>query len=405
MKTRTQSLSLVVAMTLAVSTAAHAASIAWTSDVFDNVTDVSTTGSLITALNLGNNTPHAQSNNGNPTAAVAVNGVTFASTPGDGSDLFIVNSSDFHDVNTYNDVNVITGLSAVDANALLDPLAFGPGIGNSLARVSGLTVGNKYELQLLMARGTYNFGHSTPSGNATETYTLNGVATAPPVVVTGTFIATEASQDIHVAQTAAFNAEVNAFQLRDVTGPTIIGDAGNNARWQLTVPTLGAYDNQAVPPSNSANFYYDANGDLDFNAIDGDSTGNTNASLAVNRLLSDGDVMNFYFEDFDFDLESVAGITLSGVDIEQTDGTIIDNLSVTEGSRTLFTDSNGLVWQIVLDVIDGGGLGDIVTNTNSEPGGGGPDEQFTLTFTQIPTPAALPAGLGMLAIIAMRRRR
>ena len=109
------------------------------------------------------------------------------------------------------------------ATHYLTPLSLGGGIGNSVARLSGLSIGQAYELQLLIARNngtTFDFGYATPSGDATEVYTLTGVAVAPPAIVTGTFTADEVVQDIHVALSGNANLEVNAFQLRAIPEPS-----------------------------------------------------------------------------------------------------------------------------------------------------------------------------------------
>lgn len=205
---------------------ASAAAITYSAETFTNANQVSTDGTLVQALNLGQGGGTGASN-GTPTAAVTVNGVIFASTPGDGSELFVVNSSgDTFDAATHVPANdPIVGLADADADALIDSITFGGGATNSLARVSGLDIGTPYEIQIIVAvrsnggNATYDFGHSTPSGNAAEVYTLEDVPGNPVSIVTGTFIADETSQDIHVAISTATNFEASAFQLRAVPEP------------------------------------------------------------------------------------------------------------------------------------------------------------------------------------------
>ncbi|MEO0474635.1 MAG: PEP-CTERM sorting domain-containing protein [Planctomycetota bacterium] len=219
-------LSIASALMIAGTNSASAAAISWSAQTFDNANQVSTTGDLVQALNLGQGGGTGASN-GTPTAAVTVNGVTFASTPGTGPENFVVaNSGDTFDAGTHVPLNdPIVGLADADADALIDSISFGGGVGNSLARVSGLDIGTEYILQIIVAvrssggNATYDFGHSTPSGNATEVYTLEDVPGNPVSIVTGTFTADATSQDIHVAISTATNLEASAFQLRAVPEP------------------------------------------------------------------------------------------------------------------------------------------------------------------------------------------
>ena len=200
---------------------ASAAAISWSAQTFDNANQVSTTGTLVEAYNLGNNGA------GGATATVVVNGVSFLSTPADASVSPVVNSpGTTFDAGTHDPtVDVIVGLANADADALIDSLAFGGGGTNSLARVSGLNIGTEYIIQLIVAvrsnggNATYDFGHSTPSGDATEVYTLEDGPGNPVSIVTGTFTADETSQDFHVAISTATNFEASAYQLRLVPEP------------------------------------------------------------------------------------------------------------------------------------------------------------------------------------------
>jgi hypothetical protein len=190
----------------------HAAIITYSANQFDADADVSTQGTLITAINLGSLTP------------VTVNGVTFAGEPTLATNSFFVSSGQYAAAGIYTG-GAIGSLTLTQTNDLLDNLEFGPGANNSLARLSGLTVGQQYLLQMIVVDSTNggtsaSYGYSTPSGNATEVYPLTGVSIKPvPFVITGTFTATEAVQDVHVAFSLNANGQVNAFQLRAVPEP------------------------------------------------------------------------------------------------------------------------------------------------------------------------------------------
>ena len=204
---------------------ASGAAINYTAENFTNANQVSTVGTLVEAFNLGQGSA-GSANNGVPTLEVTVNGVTFASSPGDGSVSPVVNSpgSTFSAATHDPTANPIVGLSDADADALIDSVGFGGGATNSLARLSGLTIGTEYILQLIVDvrttdNYTYDFGYSSPSGNATEVYTLEDVPGNPVSIITGTFTADETSQDFHVSLSVATNFEASAYQLRAVPEP------------------------------------------------------------------------------------------------------------------------------------------------------------------------------------------
>ena len=164
---------------------------------------------MITAINLGS------------TTAITANTVVFAADPGV-SAFFTNIGTDFTDSVIYGG-GAIGTLSDADAQTLLDSLEFGPGAGNSLARLSGLTVGRTYQVQILIVddredntESTSSFGYSTPSGDLMQIYPLTGVdhSSSSPIVVTGTFTASETLQDLHVGPD---NGIASAYQLRDVT--------------------------------------------------------------------------------------------------------------------------------------------------------------------------------------------
>ena len=77
---------------LMVANTTRAAEVAFTADVFDNVTDVSTNGTLVTAVNLGQGDNDVGVNSGTPTTPVVVNGVNFGADSGDGVGFFVVDA-------------------------------------------------------------------------------------------------------------------------------------------------------------------------------------------------------------------------------------------------------------------------------------------------------------------------
>jgi len=208
-----------IALSLGIVAASNAAIVTYSSQIFSNATDVSTNGTLIRAVNLGS----SDGFQGAATADVTINGVTFtASTAGANNGLFADAGNIYFDAASFS--GAITGVSTTDANALLDSIEFGPGTGNSLATLTGLIIGQVYEIQMFNARNdgvTVDYGYAATVGGA-EVYSLTGVTRAPtaPSLVTGTFTATATSQEIHVAIAGSTNLEVSAYQLRTIPEPS-----------------------------------------------------------------------------------------------------------------------------------------------------------------------------------------
>ncbi|MFI4859755.1 MAG: PEP-CTERM sorting domain-containing protein [Phycisphaerales bacterium JB063] len=215
-----------------------AAVVTYSSAVFDNTNLVSTNGTLIEAYNLGHGGTSGDFNTGVATTAIVMNGVTFASAPGDGGGQLVFSTgpkpegirdlgggNDYRSTTWHNPLtNPVTGLSEADANALFDSVEFGDSVNNSLGQFTDLTIGQAYEFQLLAVRsgnaatGTYRYGYAENTGDTTEVYG-SPINASSPIIVTGTFVATETVQDIHVAHGNSNNFEVNAFQIRAVPEP------------------------------------------------------------------------------------------------------------------------------------------------------------------------------------------
>ena len=145
-------------------------------------------------------------------------------------------------------------------------------------------------------------------------------------------------------------------------------------------------DNSQVPASSSArNFYYDSDGDLAFTSP-GDTSGNTNASLEVDVIVTGTQTLNFYTDVNGDNLvpENFAGnyYRLTGLDITLSDGSKIP-LDVTQGTPQTLADPDGGSWSVAFDGVGvlTGSPTDIVGNIDSVPNGTGPDYHFILSFS------------------------
>lgn len=142
-------------------------------------------------------------------------------------------------------------------------------------------------------------------------------------------------------------------------------------------------DNTAVPPSSARNFYYDADGDLAFTSP-GDTSGNTNATLAPNIIVSGNKTLNFYIDTSGGSAiaENFAanGYRLKGLILTLSDDSKV-TLDVTQGIPQTFSDPGGKTWTIALNGV--GTVADVVGNIDSVPNGVGPDYHFTLTFSDV----------------------
>lgn len=180
---------------------------------------------------------------------------------------------------------------------------------------------------------------------------------------------------------------------------TNIGFPDNSPEW----------DNQASGVNNRANWYVDADGDGIYKnegTVNNAGDDNATATLGFSQHIIDGLTLEFHMESFALGAEDTVG-QISGFDIVLQDGTtLIDGGLITEATPLIFVDSNGQKWQVVADWITNGAGGDFVDNIDAVSAGGGDnDHLFTLTFNTIPAPGALPAGIALLGLAAMRRKR
>ena len=208
-------------VSLLVAATAQAAVVSWSADVFDADADISTTGTLVSAMNEGNGS-----------VAVTVNGVVFAANSGT---LWTEGGTDTYKTNKY-DGAAIGSLTLTETRNMLHYYEYGTGVGYSLARLTGLTIGQEYEFQLVVVNDrsdhngrTFSAGYATPSGDATEVYTLTGVdhTSNNPYVLTGTFTASETLQDLHLKESGGGENGVGmAWQLRAVPEPATMSVLG-----------------------------------------------------------------------------------------------------------------------------------------------------------------------------------
>lgn len=175
---------------------------------------MSLSGTLVEAKNLGATTTD-----------VIVNGITF----GAANSVAQYTSPGGTFVNASNYTGpTITGLTAAETTSLLDSVEFGSGVGNSTITLTGLSIGTDYMVQILLSdmrsSQTWNIGYAETVGGA-EVYTPNLIANAGSTggaqIITGTFTATQASQELHFDQNPTNNnAELNALQLRVIPEPS-----------------------------------------------------------------------------------------------------------------------------------------------------------------------------------------
>lgn len=173
------------------------------------------------------------------------------------------------------------------------------------------------------------------------------------------------------------------------------GNAGGSA----ILDGSGGWDFEAGGPW--ANVYYDADQDDVFGEIaDGDTSGDTNASLNFTQTISNGLTLNFAVEGFGGSGGSSDSFRFNVQNTDLTTQTITVNAS----STTDFSDSNGDQWSVAY-AFTAQGYGDVVTNLNSTPGNNAQDHKAVLTFTQVPEPSSVTLlGLGGLALILRRRK-
>ena len=215
---------LQVAGSLALAMPASAADISWSASAFDNVNQVSTAHNLIEAINA------------NGAADVTMNTVTFTSGSKTGASLAVQGETGTSDASAFRsgEANrVITGLAAADGDALFDYFTYGAGVGSDLITLSGLTIGDQYEIQLWIVDDrapNNNIKARTVTVSAVDgidtdgtgrlDYTWTDATDSSHVqLITGTFTADAATQQFDISTldsglTTPNNVQINAYQLR-----------------------------------------------------------------------------------------------------------------------------------------------------------------------------------------------
>jgi hypothetical protein len=192
---------------------------------FDHETDLSTDGTLIAAVNLGTTTDATLNGitfSGNNTGSVTAGAVTI--------DIF---GADFIPTSTAGFYNGTT-VTGVDADNLLDTIAYAydPFQGDGSVDFSGLTIGQAYEVQLLLVDDRGGSTSRTVDVLSSDTTGLPGPgeidqadftsrSDSSALLVTGTFTAVKATQSLFI-QVVGFQQDaghLNALQLREIATP------------------------------------------------------------------------------------------------------------------------------------------------------------------------------------------
>lgn len=353
--------------------------------------DVLNSGSLVEAVNSASGV-----------GTLGINGVTFTNgLPIGGAATGLFSGS--------------TGNANYDT--LLDSVVNGGGAGLSSISIGGgsLTVGNAYRVQVWFTDdrvGTKDrvmrFGDGDPSGignfvdlaaSATETV---GV---PGQYVVGTFIATGTSQTLTMDPQGFGNSHINAYQLRDgnlVTNGSFEPDGEFDFvpdNWNVTGQVFNA------GPTRSNIQTRDPNA----SATDGDTLlqlngGGLAPGGAINQDLAT--ITGAVYElTFDFD-KNGGGSGTASLDIDVTvgsgtggasllDQTVTDAVANTLSSYTFqFVATSNVTNLRFLD-----------STAGAASSFDGRLDNIRVEFIDIPTPAAFPAGLAMLGLVAARRRR
>ncbi len=214
----------------------HAATINWTTSTVTAPADVSTLGTLVGAMNVGD-----------VTNARTINGVIFAAdAAGPGPHALGTGTVTFGNLeNTF--ANFWLAADAGGDVAYAAALDYGRfnGSGTGTVTLGGLIAGQPYQVQLWITDTRTNF--------ITRVRTVDGVSTTAggPNIATGTFTADTVTQVITVASVGGFGPQVNLLQLRALpnTLPTI-SNIANQSTLEDTALTALAFtigDTETAP--------------------------------------------------------------------------------------------------------------------------------------------------------------
>ena len=203
---------------LALGGSASAAVITFSAENFLDEALISTTGTLVEAVNFGTSSTDQ-----------VLNGITFTAAGASSANLTVQVGTANSNPDNYNDaIHTITGVTVAEGNALFDFFVFGSGAGSDLVTLSGLTVGVQYEFQVLFVddRTTNSIpdrtmtvslvGGGPSDGTGPLDHTSSNVQ-----LVTGTFTANAVTQGFDISESVGDNVKINAYQLRVVPEPSV----------------------------------------------------------------------------------------------------------------------------------------------------------------------------------------
>jgi predicted outer membrane repeat protein len=174
--------------------------ITWTTSTISGPADVSTTGTLVGAMNVGR------------FAAETVNGVTFAADPGGTGALALgAGTVQFSFENTHSDFMVETTIGgSTQYAAALDFGRWNDSPVSGTVTLGGLVAGRNYQVQLWIS-------DSRPGSN-NRNRTVDGITvnTGGPQIATSTFTAGAATQTISIAGVGGYGPQINLLQLREM---------------------------------------------------------------------------------------------------------------------------------------------------------------------------------------------
>ncbi|AKJ64564.1 hypothetical protein [Kiritimatiella glycovorans] len=196
---------------------ANAALISWTAEVFNAASQVSTNGSLIEAINF------------NGTNAT-VNTVAFMADPkagdvtGADTDYLVVEPFKVIGRGAYTAATVYTG-SVTEMQPVLDSFRFNTRADQTGFQLTGLTVGEEYEVQIWIGdarTATIQDRYMTINGTRIP---FSGAWGTSMYIATGTFTADAITQDLTLAMfnnanDAALGTQLPAYQLRSIPEPS-----------------------------------------------------------------------------------------------------------------------------------------------------------------------------------------
>lgn len=226
-------LTLILTALLSTALSLSSATLTWSSSLFTADTQISTTGTQLTGINMGG-------------ATTTVNGESFSSYTSTGtfSNTYIrfgngttTSTPTYLSTNTYQDpanlgvnLDVVSGMTAADELSLLGHYAEGNGSGIA-TQLQGLTVGDTYVVQLLIvdngnqraantANGSFGNGTMHISGVGNDwgaTYDFTDLTAA--LLMETTFVADATTNSFRFGTQGVGNWGVNAFQIRTVPVP------------------------------------------------------------------------------------------------------------------------------------------------------------------------------------------